>query len=101
MSASGPRLHVCAARVELAIPGALTLKDRRAVIKSLAERLKGRFNLSVSDLDGGELGACRAVLGLAAASNGMGMAREAVMKAVEFVAGDGRAEMGDVEVTEL
>lgn len=83
------------------MPGALSLKDRRAVVKSLIERLKGRFNLSVSDLDGGEFGAGCAVLGLACAANEMGVAREAVEKAVEFIAGDGRAEVGEVEVIEL
>lgn len=95
------KLYVCSARVELRVSGALTLKDRRAVVRSIMERLKSRFNLSVSDLDGGERGASFAVIGLAAAANEMGVAREAVEKAVEFIAGDGRVEMGEVDLAEL
>lgn len=39
--------------------------------------------------------------GLAAAANEMGRAREVVDKAVEFIAEDGRVEVGAVEVGEL
>ena len=63
------QLRACTARVELEITGALTLKDRRSVVKSLIERLKGRFNLSVADLDSGDGGANRAVIGISAVSN--------------------------------
>jgi uncharacterized protein len=94
-------LRVCAARVEFAIPGALTLKDRRAVVKSLMERLRGRFNLSVADLDGGEGGACRAAIGIAAASNTGGLVKETVDKAIDFIAGDVRVELGNIEIVEL
>jgi uncharacterized protein YlxP (DUF503 family) len=94
-------LRVCAARIELSIPGAFTLKDRRAVVKSLVERLKGKFNLSVSDLDGGENGAAKAALGIAAATNSASLASETVQKAIEFIASDGRAELGQVDIDEL
>jgi uncharacterized protein YlxP (DUF503 family) len=95
------RLYACAARVELAIPGALTLKDRRAVVRSILERLKSRFNVSAADLDGGERGASRAVLGISAVSNSREHAGETVRKVVEFIAGDGRAELGNVEISEI
>lgn len=95
------RLYVCAARVELSISGALTLKDRRAVVKSLVERLCARFNLSVSDLDGGGGGAAWAVLGMAATSNSASLANEAIHKAVEFILEDGRAEVEEIEISEM
>lgn len=100
MDGRGARLYVCSARVEVSIAGALTLKDRRSVVKSLMERLGSRFNLSVSDLDGGEGGAGRAVLGIAAVSNSASHARQSVHKAVDFIAQDGRAEVGFVEILE-
>lgn len=94
-------MRACCARVELTIPGALTLKDRRSVVKSIIERLRGRFNLSVSDLDSGQNGADRAVIGMAAVTNSASLASETIGKAIEFIEGDGRAELGSVEVTEL
>jgi uncharacterized protein len=94
-------MHACCARVELSIPGALTLKDRRAVVKSLMERMKNRFNLSVADLDGGEGGAAFAVLGIACVSNSPSLASETIHKAVEFIIEDGRAELGQVELSEV
>ena len=36
-------------RVRLAIPAA-TLKEKRAVVKSLAERLRNRFNASIAEI---------------------------------------------------
>ena len=101
MAARDARLYVCSARVELTIPGALTLKDRRAVVKSLVARLSALFNLSVSDLDGGGGGAARAILGIAAASGSASLAREAVHKAVAFIEEDGRAEVQSAEIAEL
>lgn len=95
------RLYTCCARIELTIPGALTLKDRRAVVKSLMERLKSRFNLSVADLDAGEQGASHAAIGIAAVSNKMEHARQEIDKAAEFAAGDARAELMDIEITEF
>lgn len=101
MSGNAWKLRVCAARIEFSIPGALTLKDRRAVVKSLTERLRSRFNLSVADLDCGEGGAARAVVGIAAASNAGEHVKETVDKAIDFIAGDGRVELGNVDITEL
>jgi uncharacterized protein YlxP (DUF503 family) len=38
------------ALVTVSIPGALSLKDRRQVVRSLTERLRRRFNAAVADL---------------------------------------------------
>jgi len=37
-------------RLKLAIFGATSLKDKRRVVKSLKERLAGRFNVSVAEV---------------------------------------------------
>jgi uncharacterized protein len=95
------RLHAYCAKIGFSIPGALTLKDRRAVVKSIIERLKNRFNLSVSDLDGGSSGAGRAVIGIAAVSNNRELSRDIINKAIDFIAGDGRVELGEVEIAEI
>lgn len=51
--------------IELAIEGAQSLKDRRQVVRSLKDKLRHGFNVSVSELDEAALWN-RATLGIAA-----------------------------------
>jgi len=44
------RMVIGALRLKLAIFGATSLKDKRRAIKSLKERLAGRFNVSVAEV---------------------------------------------------
>jgi len=41
--------------LELRIEAAQSLKDRRQVLRSLKDRLRNSFNISVAELDGAEL----------------------------------------------
>jgi len=41
-------------RVELHLPQALSLKDKRSILKSLKDRLRGRFNVAVAELETNE-----------------------------------------------
>jgi hypothetical protein len=54
--------------VELFIPGAQSLKDKRQVLMSLKDRLRGKFNLSIAEVDGQDLWQ-KTVLGLACVAN--------------------------------
>ena len=54
--------------VELEVPYAQSLKDRRQAVRSIKDRLRHSFNVSVAELDEG-LVWNRATLGLAAISN--------------------------------
>jgi uncharacterized protein len=95
------KLCACCARIELQIPGALTLKDRRAVIRSIIERLKSRFNVSVADLDAGARGADLAAIGIAAVSNKQEHAAKIIRQALDFIEDDGRVECGGTSITEM
>ncbi|HEY4378988.1 MAG TPA: DUF503 domain-containing protein [Acidobacteriaceae bacterium] len=53
--------------VELSIPHAQSIKDRRQVLRSLKDKLRHGFNVSVAELDDASLWN-RATLGLAAIS---------------------------------
>jgi uncharacterized protein len=44
-------MHVAAMFLELRIPHARSLKDRRQVVRSLKEKLGHAFNISVAELD--------------------------------------------------
>ena len=54
--------------VELWIPESQSLKDKRQVLHSLKDRLRGKFNLSVAEVDGLDLWQ-KAVLGMACVAN--------------------------------
>jgi uncharacterized protein len=54
--------------VELSIPHAQSLKDRRQVLRSLKDKLRHGFNVSVAELDDANLWN-RATLGFAAISS--------------------------------
>jgi uncharacterized protein YlxP (DUF503 family) len=54
--------------VELFISESQSLKDKRQVLHSLKDRLRGKFNLSVSEVDGQDLWQ-KAVLGMACVAN--------------------------------
>ena len=38
-------------RVEVVVPASQSLKDKRSVIKSLREQLRGRFNIAVAEVE--------------------------------------------------
>lgn len=42
---------VAVLRVELFIPGSTSLKDKRAVLRSLKDRLAKKFNISIAETD--------------------------------------------------
>jgi len=41
--------------VRLRVPGARSLKEKRRVLNALKDRLRGKFNVSVAEVDGQEL----------------------------------------------
>lgn len=61
-------MPVATLTLELAIEHAQSLKDRRQVVRSLKDKLRHSFNISVAELDDASLWN-RATLGIAAISN--------------------------------
>ena len=57
--------------VELFIPEGQSLKSKRQVVSSLKERLRGKFNISIAEVDGQDLWQ-KAVLGIACVANETG-----------------------------
>jgi hypothetical protein len=53
--------------LEIEIPHAQSLKDRRQVVRSLKDRLRHAFNLAIAELDSGEIWN-RATVGVAVIS---------------------------------
>ena len=80
------------AELELFLPGCNSLKDKRQVLRSILERVRGRFNLAAAEV--GEQDRWNAaVVGLACVSGDPGHARELLEGALRFIEADGRCEI--------
>ena len=77
-------LFVALGEVELHLPGARSLKDKRADVRSLVERLRHRFTVLVIESDHQELHQ-RAGLALAALATEAEAARGTVARALDHV----------------
>ena len=47
---SDPDLFICLLTIELLIPSARSLKDKRSAVRGLKDRLRSRFNASVAEV---------------------------------------------------
>ncbi len=88
---------VGAALVRLHVHGSRSLKEKRGVVRSVTQRLRNRFPLSVAEV-GGQDTWQRAVIGLAACGNDARALRATLERAIEFVAGLGLAEVVDSDL---
>lgn len=93
---------VGAALVELHVHGSRSLKEKRGVVRSVTQRLRNRFNLSVAEV-GGQDTWQRAVIGLVGCGSDPRRVRSVLDQAIAFVDGMGLAEVtrSDVEITTL
>lgn len=81
--------------VTLRIPWALSLKDKRMVVKSLTEKMKHKFNISVAEVDMQDVHRM-AVIGFACVTNSMSHADSIVDNVVRFIENNTEAEIEDV-----
>lgn len=71
-------------RVELAILEAVSLKDKRRVVKGLKDRLTHKFNVSVAEVDALDARQ-KAVLGVAMVSNESRFVQSCLDKIVDYI----------------
>ncbi len=93
---------VGAAVVEIHVHGSQSLKQKRGVVRSIAQRVRNRFNLAVSEV-GGQGTWQRAVLGIAAAGSEAKRVRSVLEQAIDFIEGLHLAEVRgtDIEIITL
>ena len=70
--------------VELWIPESQSLKDKRQVLHSVKDRLRGKFNLSIAEVDGQDLWQ-KAVLGMACVANDGGHVEQVLEQALNVI----------------
>ena len=90
---------VLVSEVELFLPEAPSLKQKRSVLTSLKERLHNRFNVSVAEVDHNDLWQ-RSTLAVAVVSNAGEHADQVIDKVVRFIESDGREQLIDLSVEE-
>ncbi len=82
-------LGICQFTIEL--PEAHSLKDKRRSVKSIIERIQGRFNVSIAEVDSHDLWQT-ADIGFVCVSNSAAHADEMVQHVMRFV--DGNLQRG-------
>lgn len=83
--------------LRLAIFGAVSLKDKRRVVKSLKERLGNRFNVSVAEVGLLEQRQ-QAMLGVVMVGNDSRFIESCLDKIVDYVRADHGASLVDYEI---
>ena len=93
---------VGAAVVEIHVHGSQSLKQKRGVVRSIVQRVRNRFNLSVAEV-GGQGTWQRASLGLAIAGSDETTVRRQLEKALGFIEDLHLAEVlgSEVEILDL
>ena len=84
-------------RVELRLAGNNSLKGKRRVVKSIKDRIRGRFNVSVAEVDRLDEWQ-RATLGIACISNSSQLVDETLTKVVNLIEADADALILDYEI---
>jgi len=83
---------VMVGEVQLHLPESQSLKDKRQVVKSLKERVRNRFNVSIAEVDYHDLWQ-RCAIAIAVVSTTRAHADEILSAAVDFIERDGRAQL--------
>jgi uncharacterized protein YlxP (DUF503 family) len=86
--------------VELSVPGSTSLKMKRGVIRSLKDRVRNEYNVSISEIS--NLSSVRScTLGIAHISNDKQFSNRVLSKVVDFIESHRGAELIDYQLTFL
>jgi uncharacterized protein YlxP (DUF503 family) len=85
-------LVVGSLEIEIIVGESRSLKARRSVVRSLKDKIRGKFNVSVADVGDQDVWQ-RIVLGVAVVSNDRRFANEILSKVLGVVGADPRVEI--------
>lgn len=85
-----PKIHIALLTLELEITDGITLKDKRQVVRSLLDRIRGRFNVSAAEI-GGLDSPRSAVLAVVAVANEHAFVDETLAKVANLAHSEPRA----------
>lgn len=84
-------------RVDLRIPGNASLKGKRKVLRKIIDRVKNRYNISISEIGDNDLWQ-RSQLGLSVVGNDSRHINSSLDKIIDFIDGMNVAEIIDSEI---
>jgi uncharacterized protein len=87
-------------QVELSIPWATSLKDKRSVVKSLKDRLRQKFNVAVAEVGANDVWQT-AMLGMTTVANDPKFVRSVCDTVVSYIEQNCEAQIADFEVEVL
>ena len=90
-------MHIGSATFYLSIPWAKSLKDKRQCVKSITERMKNKFNISVAEL-GENDSHNTAYLGFVCLSSSKTHAETMLSRVLDFVENNTEAEVYGIEI---
>ena len=80
--------------VKLMVPWSHSLKEKRMVLRSITERIKNKFNVSVAEVDNQDLHQS-IVLGIACVTNETSHANSILQKILDYIEGNCEAQVVD------
>lgn len=83
--------------IDLSIPGNNSLKGKRQILRSLKDKIKGKFNVSVAEVGNKDLWQ-RANLGIAVVSDDRRQANRILSKVIELIELSNYTELVDYEM---
>ena len=95
-------MNVAVCVVTLRLLDAHSLKEKRGLLQSLMTRLRGRFNVSIAEVEGQD-DIHQGVLGISCVNTAAGHAQETIDSVVRFMESEivGRAEVVDIQTEVL
>jgi uncharacterized protein YlxP (DUF503 family) len=91
-------IHVGVARIALHLAENASLKGKRMVVKSVAQRVRNRFNVAVAEVDTQDAWQV-ATLGIVCVSDDPRHANEMLSKVIDFIESERLdAEVGEVDM---
>ncbi len=91
-------MNVGICKIKLRLPENLSLKGKRRVLKSITSQVRGKFNVSIAEVDDQDLWQL-ATLGVSFVSNNKRYTNEVLSKVVDFIeSGRFEIEMLDCEI---
>ena len=76
-------MYVTVCRLTIGLPGSHSLKDKRKTVRSISDRLRHRFKISVAEVDSQDAWQ-RAVIGFSAVSYSERIARDIIESAADY-----------------
>jgi len=92
-------MYIVSAKLTFYIPHSTSLKDKRQVCRSIIDKTRGRFNVSIAEVDTQELHQILTV-GFAVISGSLNNAQKYADEIVRFVDGNTDAELTEVEINQ-